>query len=210
MCKKCVKFKSLIVILTLVLMSVVIVFLSGFLALVLRVSASVYDAPVYVQEKSDKFTPPIPIPPRPYVYIPAPPMPEAEEEVYESVWVSLGIFELSAYCPCIRCCEIWSYQHPRNQWYGFVQRTASGTIPTQGRTIATDTNVIPFGTVVYIYGIGEFIAEDRGGAIRGNTIDKFFYCHNEALIFGRQRAEVFVKEGEDTYVTHLIPEPQKE
>ena len=73
-----------------------------------------------------------------------------------------------------------------------MQKTASGTIPTAGRTIATDVSVIPFGTVVYIDG-HEFVAEDRGGAVRGNHIDRYFNTHREAWDFGRQTVEVFIK-----------------
>lgn len=119
--------------------------------------------------------------------------PEPEPEplpLYELV--SLGVFTLTAYCPCVSCTEIWSAEHPSRIGTDFVQRTASGTIPVQGRTIAVDTSVIDFGTVVVIDGHA-FIAEDRGGAIRGYRIDVFFECHQEALVFGRQTAEIFIK-----------------
>ena len=112
------------------------------------------------------------------------------DEMYRRVrdhdWKFLGYFEITHYCLCIICCGIYSYQHPRNQWDGFVQRTASGTVPEQGRTIATDTNVIPFGTEVVIDG-HIFIAEDRGSAVTGNIIDKFVECHEEARRLGRRR-----------------------
>jgi len=49
--------------------------------------------------------------------------------------------------------------------------TASGTHVKSGRTIAVDTSVISLGTTVYIDGYGYRIAEDTGGAIRGNKID---------------------------------------
>jgi len=39
----------------------------------------------------------------------------------------------------------------------------------------------------------EYTAEDRGGAIKGNKIDVFFDTHKEALNFGRQTAEVYIK-----------------
>lgn len=112
--------------------------------------------------------------------------------VSEAVIQSLGDFTLTAYCPCVRCCEQWSAQHPSRQGTDYIQKTASGTIPTAGKTIATDTSIIPFGTTVIING-HEYIAEDRGGAIRGNRIDIFFDSHEEALVFGRQKSEVFIK-----------------
>lgn len=110
----------------------------------------------------------------------------------EPVIQSLGEFTLTAYCTCVRCCEVWSEQHPSKQGTGYIQKTASGTIPTAGKTIATDTNTIPFGTAVIING-HEYIAEDRGGAIKGNRIDIFFDSHEEALVFGRQKSEIFIK-----------------
>lgn len=104
---------------------------------------------------------------------------------------SLGEFVLTAYCPCVKCCGEWSAEHPSRVGTDYIQKTASGTIPTAGRTISVDTSVIPFGTTVIIHG-HEYVAEDRGGAIKGNKIDIFFDDHNEALEFGRQTAEVFI------------------
>ena len=114
------------------------------------------------------------------------PEPEPTYEIIE-----LGVFTLTAYCPCVICCEIWSAEHPSRIGTDFVQKTASGTIPTEGRTIAADINVIPFGTTVIING-HEYVVEDIGGAIQGNRIDVFFYCHDEAWLFGVQEAEVFM------------------
>ena len=105
---------------------------------------------------------------------------------------SLGEFTLTAYCPCVKCCGEWSAEHPSRVGTDYIQKTASGTIPTAGRTIGVDPTVIPFGTVVVING-HEYVAEDRGGAINGNKIDIFFEDHDEALEFGRQTAEVFIK-----------------
>jgi 3D (Asp-Asp-Asp) domain-containing protein len=61
-----------------------------------------------------------------------------------------------------------------------------------GRTIGVDESVIPFGTTVIIFG-NEYVAEDRGEAVKGNQIDIYFDDHQEALEFGRKTAEVFVK-----------------
>ena len=126
-------------------------------------------------------------------------------------YISLGIFVLTAYCPCVRCTGVWSAEHPSRAGTDFIQKTASGTIPKEGRTIAVDTSIIPFGTMVVING-HEYIAEDRGGVIRGNIIDIFFDCHQEALEFGRQKAEVFIKitdkKENATCQTHKLP-PEK-
>lgn len=94
---------------------------------------------------------------------------------------SLGKFVITAYCTCRICCGVYSGGN----------RTASGTVPTSNRTIAVDTNVIPFGTKVIING-QVYVAEDRGGAIKGKRIDMFFMTHKEALQWGRKTIEVYL------------------
>lgn len=96
---------------------------------------------------------------------------------------SLGKFVITAYCTCRICCGVYSGGN----------RTASGTVPTTNRTIAVDTSVIPFGTRVVING-QVYVAEDRGGAIKGKRIDMFFYTHKEALRWGRRTMEVYLAE----------------
>ena len=96
---------------------------------------------------------------------------------------SLGKYVITAYCTCKICCGVYSGGN----------RTASGTIPTTNRTLAVDTNVIPFGTKLVING-QVYVAEDRGGAIKGKRIDMFFYTHKEALKWGRRTMEVFLAE----------------
>lgn len=76
---------------------------------------------------------------------------------------------------------------------GNTNRTAMGTLLRRG-VIAVDPAVIPLGTRVFIPGYGEAIAEDVGGAIRGNRIDIAFESHEEALSFGRQELEIFIME----------------
>lgn len=71
-------------------------------------------------------------------------------------------------------------------------RTATGSKPKEGRTIAVDPKVIPYGTLVYIEGYGYYIAEDTGGAIKGNRIDIFINDHNKAMQLGRKTANVWV------------------
>ena len=95
------------------------------------------------------------------------------EEMEEPETVSLGEFEITHYCTCPKCCGKWS-----------DGITASGTVATENRTIATDPNVIPTGTEVLIDG-QVFIAEDTGSAITGNRIDIFVASHDEAINRGR-------------------------
>lgn len=82
------------------------------------------------------------------------------------------LFTLTAYCGCEKCC-------------GKSDRiTATGAYAVEGVTIAVDPAVIPYGSLVDIEGIGTFVAEDCGGAIKGNKIDIYFERHEDALKFG--------------------------
>ena len=89
-------------------------------------------------------------------------------------------FLITAYCPCYDCSE------------GYGKITSTGKIPKQGRTIAVDPKVIPYGTKVKIKGLGTLIAEDCGGAIKGNRIDIYFESHADTERFGVQRRTVFI------------------
>lgn len=97
---------------------------------------------------------------------------------------SLGVFTVTAYCPCAKCCGKWA-----------DGITATGTTATQGRTIAVDPGVIPLGSLVRFKGpdgeVRDYTAEDTGGAIKGQRIDLYFDSHQEALEWGVQEVEVF-------------------
>ena len=99
----------------------------------------------------------------------------------------MGEFKLTAYCPCAKCCGKWAN--------GI---TATGTTATEGRTIAVDPRVIPYGSTVTIYyedgTVHTYTAEDCGGAIKENRIDVFFSSHDAARAFGVQSAMVYVEE----------------
>lgn len=94
---------------------------------------------------------------------------------------SLGTFEISAYCPCAKCCD---------KDDGI---TATGVKATAGRTIAVDPDVIPYGTELYINGF-TYVAEDKGGSIKERKLDIFFNSHLEAKEWGVQEHEVFIYE----------------
>lgn len=107
-----------------------------------------------------------------------------EKKDYEEVWQALGEFELTAYCGCSDCCGVWSDEDIT---------TASGTRASEGRTVAVDTDVIPFGSIVSING-HDYVAEDTGSAIKGERIDIYFADHEDAVEFGRQHAQVKIKQ----------------
>lgn len=78
----------------------------------------------------------------------------------------LGTYYITGYDICYSCC-------------GKVDGiTASGVKARVGRTIAAPSN-LPFGTKLYIEGIGERIVEDRGGSITGQRLDLLCNNHSE-------------------------------
>ncbi|MBP1156865.1 MULTISPECIES: 3D domain-containing protein [unclassified Paenibacillus] len=79
---------------------------------------------------------------------------------------------------------------PSHPAYGV---TSSGSKAEEGRTIAVDPSIIPFGTTVFIDGIGIRTAEDTGSAIRGSRIDIFMDDVREARQFGvKKNVKVYV------------------
>lgn len=85
-------------------------------------------------------------------------------------------------------------KRPGDKYYGI---TASGTKARPG-VVAVDPRVIPLGTKLYIestdgtkdYGFA--IAEDKGGAIKGNKIDLFFETASQVRNFGRRKVKVYI------------------
>ena len=71
-------------------------------------------------------------------------------------------------------------------------RTSTGTTPKEGRTIAVDPKLIPYGSIVYIQDYGYFIAEDCGGDIKQNRIDIFTASHENAIQQGKKVAQVWI------------------
>ena len=117
-------------------------------------------------------------------YDPAWDKPATESAVCNDVF--LGEFTLTAYCPGRCCCGKWASGY-----------TATGTLATDGRTIAVDPKVIPYGSrVLLIRPDGtqhSYIAEDSGGGVNGNHIDVFFDDHQAARVFGVQSAMVYLE-----------------
>lgn len=107
-------------------------------------------------------------------------IPETTTIIPETTVVSVGVCKLTGYCK-------ENYPHRCND--GDSTETSTGTTPTVGRTVAVDPKVIPYGSKVTING-HTYIAEDCGGAIKGNRVDILFATHQEALEFGVQYAEV--------------------
>lgn len=105
----------------------------------------------------------------------------------------------TGYCPCGACCN-W-----KRNWLGrpviasgpdrgkskAVGVTASGTYARPG-TIAADTTIFPFGTIMHIPGYGYGRVEDRGGDIKGYHIDLYYRTHATAKEHGRYKERIKV------------------
>lgn len=72
-----------------------------------------------------------------------------------------------------------------------VGQTASGTMAKPG-TLAADTSLYPFGTVMHIPGYGYGVVEDRGSAIKGQKLDLFYENKKDAYKWGRRTVRVRV------------------
>ena len=100
---------------------------------------------------------------------------------------SLGVSTVTAYCACAKC----TGKSRGDPAYGI---TSTGTVATQGRTVAADPSVIAPGSKIALEGpdgLQEYIVEDSG--VEGNTIDIYFNKHEDALIWGIQEREVFLQ-----------------
>jgi uncharacterized protein YabE (DUF348 family) len=84
-------------------------------------------------------------------------------------------------------------KNPGDPGYG---RTATGTKARRDAdgfsSIAVDPRVIPYGTKLYIEGYGYAIAEDTGGAIKGNKVDVFFNTNAECMNWGVRYVNVYI------------------
>lgn len=79
-----------------------------------------------------------------------------------------------------------AYTHTGNTTY-------TGVYPKIG-TVAVDPRVIPLGSRLWIEGYGYGIAQDTGGAIKGNIIDLFMDSKEECLRWGRRMVKVYILE----------------
>lgn len=87
----------------------------------------------------------------------------------------MGEFEVTYYCD-----------------YGL---TATGTTTHMG-TCGVDPNVIPLGSTIFIEyddgSIRECVAEDTGGAVKGNIIDVWLESYDECIQNGRDICKVYL------------------
>ena len=112
---------------------------------------------------------------------PKPTAPAATELVAEVAEVAgnyrFVTMRVTAYCPCRKCCG--------NHADGI---TASGrNIWANGGKFTAAPRHLPFGTKLTVPGYNSSLAVpvlDRGGAIKNNRLDVFFFSHEEARKWG--------------------------
>lgn len=108
------------------------------------------------------------------------PEPEVSVQEYEEPGESLtylGTWASTGYCPCSICCGQWASGY-----------TASGTLATEGRTVACGS--LPMGTTIYIEGWGYRVVEDLG--VEGEWVDIFYADHASASAHGLQYVNVYL------------------
>lgn len=84
--------------------------------------------------------------------------------------------------------KITYYWEGEDEW-GVM--TATGVIAKEGRTIAVDPSIIPYGSKIMING-HIYIAEDCGGAVNGNVIDIFVNEPRQEMYYG----EIYIQRDE--------------
>lgn len=107
-----------------------------------------------------------------------------DEEVIDSLQIRLdetadrkielteaGTFFCTAYCT-------EQYEHICGEGHGI---TASGQPIQVGVTVAADQTIFPYGTVLYIDGVGIRIVQDKGAGVQGAHLDVAVDTHENAL-----------------------------
>ena len=99
--------------------------------------------------------------PTPYIEYGEPtPQPTAEPQPIKIV--SLGEFRYTYYTNSYADCK------------KIDGITFSGTRAIENLTVAVDTKIIPLGSFLYLENVGFAVAQDIGGAVKGNIIDIYY------------------------------------
>ena len=95
------------------------------------------------------------------------------EQLDESHYKDVGEYELTAYISTGNAC-------------------ADGKYPRAGVTVASNDPKL-WHKCIYIEGYGMFYVHDKGG-MSNNVLDVFVDSYDEAIQFGRRKAEVYIVE----------------
>ena len=84
---------------------------------------------------------------------------------------------------------------PRSDAYGKFNDGVTATLwkaDPKSRIVAVDPKLIPYGSWVWIEGLGWYQAEDCGSAIKGFRLDLLTATETDAMAFGKQNRFVIV------------------
>lgn len=93
----------------------------------------------------------------------------------------LGEFKATAYCGCKKC---------NGKWAGLP--ASDGSELVDGVTVASDWDVLPAGTEIWIPGVGFRTCQDTGYGIDGYDLDIYMDSHHAALNWGVKTVKVYV------------------
>lgn len=108
----------------------------------------------------------------------------------------IGTFDATAYDLSVASCG----KSPSDEGYGITATGKSlvGLNRASSMSIAVDPNIIPLGSKVYLqFGEGDekyngtYIANDTGGAVKGNIIDVYMGESYPCFEFGRKKVKVY-------------------
>lgn len=102
-----------------------------------------------------------------------------EDYTYEESLTYVGDWTITFYCDCAECV---------GQYAGLMQ-TASGNTPSAWYTVAAGYSY-PFGTELYIEGLGYFVVQDRG--VPDGWADIYVNDHSEIPSYGMTTASVYI------------------
>lgn len=103
-----------------------------------------------------------------------------ERDISPIPYKELGEYTISFYCDCPICTRTAK-----------GSKTATGTKPKEGKTIACDGNILKMGDIVYIESVGVRVCQDRGSAIRGKRIDVYMDDHDISSKMGIRKMNVY-------------------
>jgi len=103
-----------------------------------------------------------------------------ERDISPIPYKELGEYTISFYCDCPICTKTAK-----------GSKTATGTKPKEGRTIACDGKILKMGDIVYIESVGVRTCEDKGSALTKGRIDVYMDDHDIANKMGIRKVNVY-------------------